>query len=159
MITRRCYLTASASALALVASPLRAATLPAAADESDLIYITPLKSDGAESRCHAEVWFVRDGGDLVVVTAAGAWRAQAVRQGLKSARIWVGDVGVWDEQARYKSLPSLEATASLDEDPAVQERVLGLYGNKYSLEWVVWGPRFRNGLADGSRVMVRYRPV
>jgi len=159
MVTRRRCLTAGASALVLVATPLRAATLPGAADESDLIYVTPLKSGGAESSCHAEVWFVRDGTDLVVVTAADAWRAEAVRRGLDRARIWIGDVGVWDAQARYKSLPKIEASASLEEEAAARERVLDLYGDKYSLEWVLWGPRFKNGLADGSRVMIRYRPV
>lgn len=40
--------------------------------ESDLVYVTPMRSNGAESRCQAEVWFVEDGGDAVVVTASDA---------------------------------------------------------------------------------------
>lgn len=158
MISRRRYLFASASVALAATSPLlRAAALPAAADESDLIYLTPLKRDGGESRCQAEVWFVRDGAELVVVTAADAWRARAVAQGLKRTRIWVGDVGVWNDDARYKALPAVEATADFVTDSGARERFLERFGNKYSLEWVLWGPRFRNGLADGSRVMLRYQ--
>ncbi len=158
MLSRRRYLTFTAAAAAVAATPLlRAAGLPAAADDSDLIYLTPLRPDGSESRCQAEVWFVRDSNDLIVVTAADAWRARAVGAGLTRTRIWVGDVGVWDAQARYKALPEVLATARLERDADAHARLLDVFGDKYSLEWMVWGPRFRKGLADGSRVMLRYQ--
>ena len=41
-------------------------------------------------------------------------------------------------------------------DQDIQSSVLEIMGTKYSGEWRTWGPRFRNGLADGSRVMIRY---
>ncbi len=128
--------------------------------KSDLIYITPLRADGQESTCQSEVWFVADGRDIHVVTAHDAWRARAVKRGWTRARIWVGDVGVWKRSGgAYRKLPSLEAEGELVTDSAVHERVLKRYGDKYSLEWLMWGPRFRNGLADGSRVMLHYTPV
>lgn len=136
------------------------AALRRALAESSLIYLTPLHSGGRESTCQAEVWFAADGADAYVVTASDAWRARAVRNGLTRARVWVGDVGVWSRSdGAYRKLPSTEAQAALITDAAEHDRVLGLLGDKYSLEWVIWGPRFRNGLADGSRVMLRYRPV
>lgn len=74
--------------------------------------------------------------------------------------IWVGDVGVWsDSDGAYRELPGATASVSLVEDPAEHKRLLEKFGDKYSLEWVLWGPRFRNGLADGSRVMLRYAPA
>jgi hypothetical protein len=125
--------------------------------ESDLIYLTPLRSDGSESRCQAEIWFAYDGADLFVVTATDAWRAEAVRQGLSGARIWVGDLGNWKStEGRYRELPALEARASFVADDETQTRILGIFGDKYPLSWLRWGPKFRNGLADGSRVMLRY---
>jgi len=134
--------------------------LQAAMAESDLVYVTPLRSNGRESSCQAEVWFVADGGDAVVVTASDAWRARAVNQGLDRARVWVGDVGVWtDADGAYKALPSTVASASMITDPAEHARLLEVFGDKYSLEWIIWGPRFRNGLKEGSRVMIRYAPV
>lgn len=136
------------------------AALDRALQESDLIYLTPLHAGGRESTCQAEVWFVADGGDAYVVTATDAWRARAVKQGLSRARAWVGDVGVWsDSDGAYRRLPATEVEATLITDATTHERVLERFGDKYSLEWVMWGPRFRNGLADGSRVMLRYRPV
>jgi hypothetical protein len=138
----------------------RPAALAAALAESDVVYLTPLKADGAESSCQAEVWFVTDGADLCVVTAAGAWRARAIRAGLSRARVWVGDLGVWTRtEGRYRSLPTLEATGEFIAAADEQARVLDLFGDKYPVSWVLWGPRFRNGLADGSRVMLRYRRV
>jgi hypothetical protein len=135
-------------------------SLDAALAESDLVYVTPLRADGQESRCQAEVWFAADGGDAVVVTASDAWRARAVDAGLNRARIWVGEVGVWSESnGGYRDLPGATAQVTRVQDPAEHTRLLALFGDKYSLEWVIWGPRFRKGLADGSRVMLRYHPA
>jgi len=54
---------------------------------------------------------------------------------------------------------SCQAEATVVIDKSVEEKALQLLGDKYSMEWIVWGPRFRKGLADGSRVMLRYRPL
>jgi len=166
MTTRRKVLTfagTAGAAFALGFAPgSRATTLSGAAraalDESEVIYLTPLKSNGEESRCHGEVWFAHDAGDVFVVTAAGAWRAKAVGQGLVHARIWVGEFGVWSSAGeKYRTAPQLEVVGSIETAADVRERALEALGRKYRMEWVVWGPRFRNGIADGSRVLLRYR--
>jgi hypothetical protein len=162
--TRRCLLQLAGSALAASALPLRGAALSDAARQaladSDLVYITPLKRNGAESHCHAEVWFAYDGHDLFVVTASTAWRSRAIAEGLPQARLWVGDYGNWQKaDGRYRQAPELTAVGAGVADTAEQSRVLALFGDKYRLEWIVWGPRFKNGLADGSRVMLRYSPL
>lgn len=133
--------------------------LPAAADSSELIYITPIRSDGRESRCQAEVWFLREGDGLFVVTAADAWRARAIQAGLNQARIWVGDVGVWSRNEEYRDLPAVMGRGALVPDRAIHTSILAKFGEKYPAEWGTWGPRFANGLADGSRVMIRYQPA
>jgi len=135
------------------------AALPEGTDTSRLIYITPLKRDAGESTCQAEVWFMRDGDDLFVVTQADAWRAQAIRNGLDVAKIWVGDVGVWSRNPEYRELPAVMAQASIVADSALHAGLLDKFGGKYSDEWPVWGPRWKTGLADGSRVMIRYQLV
>lgn len=159
MLTRRAVLGAGA---ALLTAPLcRAAkSSEGALYDSALVYITPLHASGKESTCHAEVWFVYFEGAIYVVTASDAWRARAVRAGLDRARLWVGEFGVWTRSdGAYRSAPQIEARAELPDDALLQTRVLAEFGKKYSREWQVWGPRFRNGLADGSRVMIRYRPI
>ncbi len=142
---------------------LAAAAVPGflqAAKESPLIYISPLKSNGDLSACQAEVWFVENGGDFYVVTAADAWRAQAITQGLHTTQIWVGDVGQWQSaDGRYKSLPSIRAQGAQLNEKSEHARLLPVFGNKYVDEWGTWGPRFKRGLADGSRVLLRYTPA
>jgi len=34
---------------------------------------------------------------------------------------------------------------------------LKAFGEKYPIQWLLWGNRFRRGLADGSRVMLAYQ--
>ena len=131
----------------------------AALEKSPLIYLSPLRSDGTESTCHGEVWYVQDGAELLVVTAADRWKALAVRRGLDRARIWVGDFGRWKKSdGRYQTGPSFLARARFDEDDSVIEAAFAAFGGKYPDEWDKWEPRFRKGLADGSRVLIRYRP-
>jgi hypothetical protein len=129
---------------------------------SPLVYVTPLQRDGGESRCHAEVWFAADGDSALVVTASGAWRARAIEKGLHRARLWVGDHGVWDPSLKtraFEAAPSFLAEATLEKAQAAHDHALTLFGSKYTREWGSWGPRFKNGLADGSRVLIRYRAL
>ena len=132
----------------------------AALEKSPLIYLSPLRSDGSESQCHGEVWYVRDRADLLVVTAADGWKALAVGRGLDRARSWVGDFGVWKKsKGRFKTGPSFLAKARFDAAESVIDAALAAFGTKYPDEWDKWEPRFRKGLNDGSRVLIRYRPT
>ncbi len=128
---------------------------------SRLIYLTPIKSDGNESECKGEIWFSYDGDSHVyVVTQYDAWRANAIRQGLTSARIWVGEFGIWTRAGdSYRSAPELMLEGAIEDDTSAQDTALETMGKKYSDEWGVWGPRFREGLRDDSRVMLRYEIV
>ena len=159
MINRRIFLAGAALAPALPDfRPARAASAGAALGSSKLVYLTPLKSNGEESRCKAEIWFAFEGGDIFVVTPPEAWRAQAVRQGLTRARMWVGEFGIWtNADGAFRQAPEIMTRASLETDPSVQARVLDNMGAKYADDgWQRWGPRFKEGLADGGRVMIRY---
>ncbi|MCP5057798.1 MAG: twin-arginine translocation signal domain-containing protein [bacterium] len=126
--------------------------------ESPLVYVSPLRSDGAESTCHGEVWFVADGDDLLVVTAKERWKAVAIEKGLSRARLWVGNHGVWTtSDGAFKKSPTFAAKARVDAD--AHAAALGKFGAKYPAEWAKWGPRFEKGLSDGSRVLLRYSPT
>jgi hypothetical protein len=165
-LTRRAFLASAGAASALLLLPragfarARLALGDAARQAlatSPLVYVSPLRKDGSESRCHAEVWFVADGDGALVVTGSDRWRAVAITQGHTRARLWVGDFGVWtDADGGWKRAPSFDADASLVTDPVEHARALALFGAKYSAQWDSWGPKFRKGLADGSRVLIRY---
>jgi len=124
--------------------------------ESDLVYLSPIKAGGKLSRCQAEVWFVMLGADAYVVTRGDSWRARAPRLGAAQTKIWVGDLGVW-KRANYQALPTINATARQVSEQHVTNAVLEQFSVKYASEWDKWGPRFRSGLADGSRVVLKYQ--
>jgi len=167
-ITRRQFLALGGAGAAALAWPRAARALayelPQAAKDalakSPLVYVSPLKKDGSESTCHGEVWFVQEGSDVVVVTAADRWKARAIASGHDRARLWVGDFGVWTRSGgKFKTAPTFLARASFDPGPVQRERALEAFGKKYPAEWDTWGPRFRDGLVDGSRVLLRYEPI
>jgi len=168
-IDRRTFLRFGAAAgAAIVAGPRLAfasdayappAALGAALRASPLVYISPLRADGEESRCHGEVWFVADGDDLLVVTAADRYRARAVKAGQTGARVWVGDHGVWTvSDGAFLKAPTARAEGSVVASEGYGE-ALAAFGTKYPDGWDKWGPRFEKGLGDGSRTLLRYRLV
>jgi hypothetical protein len=142
-------------------SPLSPAALRALS-ESPYVYVSPLRSDGEESRCHGEVWFGWIDGAVVVNTGADRWKARSVRGGLDRARIWVGDFGRWKgplgKNEDFRRGPSFDARAEFVEDVRVLDRLLAQYDEKYPAEIGEWRDRMRNGFSDGSRVLIRYRP-
>ena len=143
-------------------SPLSPAVLRALS-ESPYVYVSPLRSDGEESRCHGEVWFGWIDGAVVVNTGSDRWKARSVRRGLDRARIWVGDFGSWKrllgKSEDFRRGPCFDAGAEFVGDVRTLDRLLALYEKKYPAEIGEWSDRMRNGFADGSRVLIRYRPL
>lgn len=129
----------------------------AALEKSPLVYISPLQKDGSESRCHGEVWYFVDGGDVVIATASDGWKSRAVKKGRDRARIWVGDFGrARSADGPFRKGPTFLARAEFDSDRAAFDRLLAAFAKKYPDEWDKWEPRFRKGYDDGSRVVIRY---
>ncbi len=136
-----------------------ATELPEELETSSLIYLTPIKSDGEESKCQAEVWFVYMDSKVYVTTADGAWRAEAINKDLTTARIWVGEYGPWQRaNGKYKEAPQIDLKGSMVdlEDEEFVDSLLQAYSKKYVDEWPSWGPRFKKELDNGSRVVLSY---
>ena len=74
MITRRTLVAGTALAPIALWARTALANAQSALETSKLVYLTPIKSDGEESRCKAEIWFGYHGGDIYVVTPPDAWR-------------------------------------------------------------------------------------
>ena len=90
-------------------------------------------------------------------------KATSVRRGLDRARIWVGDYGrskgPLGRNEKFRAGPVFDARADFVEDAAVLDRLLAQYEKKYPAEIGKWRDRMRTGFADGSRVLIRYRPL
>ena len=131
-----------------------------ALEGSPFVYISPLHPDGSESRCHGEVWYFFDKGDVVIYSDKQTWKARALASGRETARVWVGDLGRGRFKGeRFRQGPSFQARGNSSRDAAAFERLLAAFGKKYPDEWGTWEERFRNGWANGSRVLLRYTPI
>ena len=135
-----------------------------ALETSPYVYVSPLKSDGEESRCHGEVWYSWLDGAVVLNTTKGAWKARAVERGLKSARVWVGDHGRWKtalggKNEAFRAAPMFNAAVERVTDAAVNERMLKDFDVKYPGSIDRWRDKMRDGFASGERHLLRYTPV
>lgn len=132
-------------------------------ERSPFVYISPLKTNGRESQCHAELWYAWLDGSVIVTVATDRWKAQSVAQGLNQARIWVGDYGRWRNwyggtNDAFKNAPSFVAKGEIVKDDALFERMLATYEKKYPEEVADWRDKMRRGNIDGSRTLLRYTP-
>jgi hypothetical protein len=151
------------AAKAAPTAPALAAATVRALETSPYVYVSPLKQDGQESSCHAEVWFAWLDGAAMLITASDRWKAKSVAAGRDRARLWVGDYGRWKQivgrNEDFKKGPSFEARARLVKDPAVLERLIVLYEKKYPAEIEKWRDKFKSGFASGERVLIAYAPI
>jgi len=132
-------------------------------EKSSFVYISPLLRNGKESSCHAELWYAWIDDSVVVTVARDRWKAIALEKGLNGARIWVGDHGRWKtmlggHNEEFLTAPNFYAKAERVEDKKMIEPLLTVYAKKYPNEIAKWRDRMRSGNADGSRIMIRYRP-
>jgi hypothetical protein len=166
-LTRRQLIGLGLGAAAALAWPARSraaglgADVTALLEKSGFVYVSPLLGSGAESRCHGEVWFGWIDGSVVLITSKESWKARALGRGLARARIWVGDhgrVGGMLGSDAFRAAPSFDARASEAKDAALLDRLMAVYRKKYPDEIGGWEPRFRSGLANGERILLRYEP-
>ena len=130
--------------------------IPEELKTSKLIYLTPIKSDGDESKCQGEVWFVYLDSKIYVTTATDAWRAEAIRKDLTEARIWIGEYGNWTRaKEKYKEAPELMIEGSIFDDEEKNPEILEAFNDKYPGEGRY--PRvFKEEIEDGKRVVLCY---
>ncbi len=171
---RRFVSVAFHSVAALLAFPLRARSEGSSSSgllskahidaltSSRFVYVSPLKRDGSESSCHAEVWYAWLDGRVVMTVSSDGWKSKSIDRGLEGARVWVGDYGPVNRQSSsgqgFRQGPSFRARAQKLQDPELLERLLREYARKYPDEIGKWRDRMRTGHAEGSRVLIRYRP-
>jgi len=150
------------------APPRSAGKLPDATlrllETSPLVYVSPLRKDGSESTCHAEIWFAWIDGAVIVNTRPDGWRARAIPRGLDRARIWVGGHGRWKSRVgpdseEFRGAPSFDARARIEKDARVLAQQVAAYDKKYGADFDRWRDEMRDGVASGKRVLIRYEPI
>ena len=128
--------------------------------ESEFVYVSPLHESGGESTCHGEVWYAWLDDSVVLITAKTTWKARALGQGLATARIWVGNHGRWKgwftNNEAFRKAPKFDARVETDNDPALLDRLMGVYKTKYPAEFSDWEAKQRSGFHSGERIILRY---
>lgn len=156
MMTRRQFNRALAAAIMLV--PGGAAVLARVAHAlvadvetalraSKYVYVSTQRKDGSFG-APAEIWFLYHQGAVWVASPTTTWRVRRIRAGQSKARIAVGKI-----DGR-----SFAATGSIVKDEAVYEVMYRTFAEKYPEGWPKYEQRFRDGLKDGSRVLIKYQP-
>lgn len=163
-LDRRAFLGGSLAFLLSPAALARAAELDQTLATSRYVYISPLLGNGQESTCHGEVWYGWIDGGVVIITGSDRWKARAIDRELDKARIWVGDYGRWKKvvgrNEAFRQAPHFEAKGALVPNaPELLDRLMATFERKYPDEIGRWRDKMRTGYLDGSRVLVRYKPV
>jgi hypothetical protein len=116
-----------------------------ALESSKYVYIQSSRKDGSLGAA-AEIWFLYHDGAVWVCTPASTHRVKRIQAGQTKAKIAIGT----------PNGPSFMATGSLVKDPAVNEVLFETFAKKYSDSWASYEKGFKEGLADGSRMLVKY---
>jgi hypothetical protein len=138
--------------LGLLLSPLasRAALPESVATElakAKYAYVASQRKDGSFSK-PAEIWFLFHEGAVYVASPPTAWRVKRIRAGRKRAQIAVGKVDG----------PSFLAKGEIAKEPDVHAVLFETFAKKYPDGWGSFEKKFREGLKEGSRVLVKYVP-
>jgi hypothetical protein len=115
---------------------------------SRYVYISSSRKDGSFGK-PAEIWFMYEGGAVWVASPKTTWRVRRIHAGRPRARIAVGT----------RSGPTFLATGSVVTDTSPREAMFRAFAKKYPEGWSKWEQPFRQGLADGTRVLIKYTPL
>jgi hypothetical protein len=143
------------AALALVltfgSGAAHATELPAAVRDqlasAKYVYIATQRKDGSFGK-PAEIWFMWHDGAVWVGTPPTTWRVKRIKHKRPNAKIAVGKADG----------PSFEAVGSIVKDAKVADLLRETYAKKYPDRWPGFAEKFKEGLKDGSRVLVKYVP-
>jgi hypothetical protein len=114
---------------------------------SKYVYIATTRKDGSFGK-PAEIWFLYHNGAVYVASPPTAWRVRRIKAGRSQAKIAVGK----------PDGPSFVATGALVNEPDVYPTLFDTYAKKYPDGWPKFEEKFRSGLKDGSRVLIKFTP-
>lgn len=121
--------------------------LQKALESSKYVYVQSTRLNGELSKA-AEIWYMYHDGAVWVCTPTTAHRVRRIQAGKTAARVAVGK----------PDGPSFTAKSSLVKDPEVNKVLFETFAKKYADGWSSYEKQFKEGLANGSRTLVRYDP-
>jgi hypothetical protein len=144
-------LTALAIGLSGMTTPVQSAPLSAeqqkTLDSSKYVYIQSERKDGQFGKA-AEIWFFSHNGAVWVCSPNTAHRVKRIQAGKTKAKIAIGK----------PDGPSFNAKGSVVKDAEVNKVMFESFAKKYADGWSSYEKNFRDGIADGSRTLIKYEP-
>ncbi|MBI3302639.1 MAG: hypothetical protein HYZ72_11290 [Deltaproteobacteria bacterium] len=119
--------------------------LQKALDSSKYVYIQSTRKDGKLGK-PAEIWFMHHNSAVWVASPVTTYRVKRIQAGQTKAKVWIGKTDG----------PSFNAKGSIVKDPEVNKVMFEVYAKKYGSGWSSLEKKFRDELADGSRVLIKY---
>ena len=116
-----------------------------ALDSAKYVYIQSTRKDGKLGK-PAEIWFFRHNDAVWVCSPTTTYRVKRIKAGQTKAKIAIGK----------PDGPSFNAKGSIVKDPEVNKVMFESFAKKYSDGWSSYEKQFKDGLADGSRTLVKY---
>ncbi|MCS6924932.1 MAG: hypothetical protein NZ578_03410 [Candidatus Binatia bacterium] len=136
----------------LFAAPTQGASLSPelqqALDSSKYVYIQSERKDGSFGKA-AEIWFMPYQGAVWVASPTTTHRVKRIQAGRTKAKIAIGT----------PDGPSFVARGSIVKDAEVNKVLFETFAKKYPDGWSSYEKSFRDGLANGSRVLIKYEPA
>ena len=143
-------LTSALLAATLLGAAARAevsAATKAELTNSKYVYISTTRKNGTLSK-PAEIWFLYHNGAVYVASPPTTWRVRRIKAGRTQAKIAVGK----------PDGPSFAATGAVVSEPDIYPILFETYAKKYPGDWGKFEDKFRSGLKDGSRVLIKFTP-
>jgi len=122
--------------------------LQKALDSSKYVYVQSTRKDGKLGKS-AEIWFMYHNGAVWVCSPTSTYRVKRIQAGKTEAKIAVGK----------SDGPSFTAKGSLVKDAEVNKALFESFAKKYADGWSSYEKQFKEGLANGSRTLVKYDPA
>ncbi|MGE0682015.1 MAG: hypothetical protein AB7P69_14090 [Candidatus Binatia bacterium] len=118
-----------------------------ALDSSKYVYIQSTRADGSLGK-PAEIWFMHHEGAVWVCSPTTTYRVKRIQAGKTEAKIAIGK----------PDGPSFKAKGSVVKDAEVNKALYESFAKKYADGWSSYEKQFKEGLANGSRTLVKYDP-
>lgn len=121
--------------------------LQKALESSKYVYVQSTRQNGELSKA-AEIWFMYHEGAVWVCTPTTTHRVKRIQAGKTGAKVAIGK----------PDGPSFTAKSSLVKDAEVNKALFETFAKKYADGWSSYEKQFKEGLANGSRTLVKYDP-
>lgn len=122
--------------------------LQKALESSKYVYVQSARKDGKLGK-PAEIWFMYYKDAVWVASPVTTYRVKRIQAGQTTAKIAIGKADG----------PAFNAKGALVKDPEANQAMFDAFAKKYAGSWSSYEKQFRDGLADGSRALIKYDPA